>query len=49
VFTWQAMAMRPRLFVFNSVGRLGHNSTGNGGLEGRIDSYLAAIAPEVVV
>jgi hypothetical protein len=50
VFTWQlAMAMRPRLFVFNSVGRLGHDSAGNGGLEGRIDSYLAAIAREVVV
>lgn len=37
VFTWQlAMAMRPRLFVFSSVGRLGHDSAGDGGLEGRM-------------
>jgi len=37
VFTWQlAMAVRPSLFVFSSVGRLGHDSQGNGGLEGRM-------------
>ena len=37
VFTWQlAMAMRPRLFVFNSVGRLGHDIARNGGLNGRM-------------
>ena len=37
VFTWQlAIAMRPTLFVFNSVGRLGHDSHGNGGMEGRM-------------
>jgi hypothetical protein len=37
VFTWQlAMAVRPSLFVFSSVGRLGHDSGGNGGLEGRM-------------
>jgi Polyketide cyclase / dehydrase and lipid transport len=37
IFTWHlAMAMRPRLWVFNSVGRLGHDSDGNGGMEGRI-------------
>ena len=37
VFTWQlAMAVRPSLFVFSSVGRLGHDSAGNGGLEGRM-------------
>ena len=30
------MAMRPSLFVFNSVGRLGHDSDGNGGLDGRM-------------
>jgi hypothetical protein len=37
VFTWQlAMAVRPTLFVFSSVGRLGHDSQGNGGLEGRM-------------
>lgn len=37
VFTWQvAMAVRPSLFVFSSVGRLGHNSQGDVGLEGRM-------------
>ena len=37
VFTWQlAIATRPTLFVFSSVGRLGHDSQGNGGLEGRM-------------
>lgn len=37
LFTWHlAMAMPPRLWVFNSVGRLGHDREGNGGMEGRI-------------
>ena len=37
IFTWHlAMAMRPKLWVFNSVGRLGHDRDGNGGMEGRI-------------
>lgn len=37
IFTWQlAMAMPPRLWVFNSVGRLGHNEKGEGGMEARI-------------
>jgi hypothetical protein len=37
IFSWQlAMAMRPKLWVFNSVGRLGHDRDGNGGMEGRI-------------
>ena len=37
VFTWQlAITVRPTLFVFSSVGRLGHDSAGNGGLEGRM-------------
>ncbi|OHV06753.1 polyketide cyclase [Mycobacterium talmoniae] len=37
VFTWQlAIAMRPRIWVFTSVGRLGHDRDGNGGLEGRM-------------
>ena len=37
VFTWQlAIATRPTLFVFSSVGRLGHDSQGGGGLEGRM-------------
>jgi hypothetical protein len=37
IFSWHlAIAMRPTMFVFNSVGRLGHDRDGNGGLEGRI-------------
>ena len=37
VFTWHlAIAMRPRLWMFTSVGRLGHDCDGNGGMEGRI-------------
>ncbi len=28
--------MRPKMWVFNSVGRLGHDRDGNGGMEGRI-------------
>ncbi|ORW00361.1 polyketide cyclase [Mycobacterium kyorinense] len=37
LFTWHlAIAMRPKLFVFNSVGRLSHDRDGNGGLEGRM-------------
>ena len=37
IFTWHlAIAMRPSLWVFNSVGRLGHDRNGNGGMEGRI-------------
>lgn len=37
VYTWHlAMAMPPKLWVFNSVGKLGHDEQGNGGLPGRI-------------
>jgi hypothetical protein len=37
IFTWHlAIAMRPKLWVFNSVGRLGHDREGNGGMDGRI-------------
>jgi hypothetical protein len=37
VFTWQlAAAVRPTRFVFTSVGRLGHDRDGNGGMDGRI-------------
>ncbi|MBO0677145.1 SRPBCC family protein [Mycolicibacterium sp. S2-37] len=37
IFTWHlAMATRPSLWVFTSVGRLGHDREGNGGMEGRI-------------
>jgi hypothetical protein len=36
-FRWQlAVAVRPTTFMFTSVGRLGHDPDGNGGLEGRI-------------
>ena len=37
VFTWHlAIAMRPRMWVFNTVGLLGHDPEGNGGREGRM-------------
>jgi hypothetical protein len=37
IFSWHlAIAMRPTMWVFNSIGRLGDDSDGNGGLEGRI-------------
>ena len=37
IFSWQlAIAVRPSLFVFTSVGRLGHDRNGDGGMEGRI-------------
>ena len=37
IFTWHlAIAMRPKMWVFNSVGNLGHDRDGNGGMAGRI-------------
>ena len=37
LYTWQlALATRPKLWVFTSVGKLGHDRAGNGGLVGRI-------------
>jgi hypothetical protein len=37
IFTWHlAIAVRPKLWMFNSVGRLGCDREGNGGIEGRI-------------
>lgn len=37
IFTWHlAMAYRPKLWMFTSVGRLGHDREGNGGMAGRI-------------
>ena len=37
VLTWQlAIAIRPKLWMFSSIGLLGHDSAGEGGLEGRI-------------
>ena len=47
VFTWQlAIAVRPTLFVFSSVGRLGHDSSGDGGLEGRMTIEYHFTRPE---
>jgi hypothetical protein len=46
VLTWQlAIASRPTLFVFSSVGRVGHDSEGNGGLEGRMTIETSKHAP----
>lgn len=37
IFTWHlAIAVRPTLWMFTSVGRLGHDRDGNGGMAGRI-------------
>ena len=37
IFTWHlAIAVRPKLWVFTSDGRLGHDRDGGGGMEGRI-------------
>lgn len=37
IFTWHlALAARPKLWTFSSVGRLGHRRDGIGGMEGRI-------------
>ncbi|OBF25416.1 SRPBCC family protein [Mycobacterium sp. ACS4331] len=37
IYTWHlAMATRPKLWMFTSVGRLGHDRDGNGGVDGRI-------------
>ncbi|OBA85558.1 polyketide cyclase [Mycobacteriaceae bacterium 1482268.1] len=47
VFTWQlAVAARPVLFVFHSVGRLGHDSRGDGGMEGRMAVEYHFTRPE---
>lgn len=46
IFTWQlAIAMPPKLFVFNSVGRLGHDSDGNGGFDARITVQYQLLRP----
>lgn len=37
IFTWHlALSTRPHLWMFSSVGRLGHDRNGEGGLDGRI-------------
>lgn len=46
IFTWHlAIAMRPTMWVFNSVGRLGHDADGNGGMEGRITVHYHFTQP----
>lgn len=52
IFTWHlAMAVRPTLWMFTSVGRLGHDREGNGGMEGRItvQYHFTHPAPEVTL
>lgn len=45
-YTWHlAMAMPPKLWVFNSVGLLGHDMDGNGGFEGRITVEYKFLRP----
>jgi len=47
VFSWQlAIAVRPKLFVFTSMGRLGHDSRGDGGMEGRMTIEYHFTRPE---
>lgn len=37
IFTWRlAIATRPKMFVFSSMGNLSHDSDGNGGFAGRM-------------
>lgn len=48
LFTWHlAIAMPPRLWVFNSVGRLGANRDGTGGMDGRITVEYQFLSPGV--
>jgi hypothetical protein len=52
IFTWQlAMAVRPTIWVFSSVGRLGVDSDGNGGFEGRmtIQYHFTRPGPDVTL
>ena len=52
IFSWHlAMAVRPRLWVFNSVGRLGHEPDGSGGMDGRItvQYHFTKPAPDVTL
>jgi hypothetical protein len=37
--------MRPKLWMFNSVGQLGHDSDGSGGMEGRITVQYQFTSP----
>lgn len=52
IFTWHlALADRPCLWSFSSVGRLGHDREGNGGMEGRItvQYHFTRPAPDVTL
>ncbi|MGW0158224.1 SRPBCC family protein [Mycobacterium sp. NPDC003323] len=52
VFTWQlAIATRPRMWVFSSVGRLGADYAGAGGFEGRmtVEYRFTAPGPDVTL
>jgi hypothetical protein len=45
-YSWQvAMAVRPRLWVCNTTGRLGHDADGRGGYEGRIVMHYRFLRP----
>lgn len=46
IYTWHlAIAMRPKMWVFNSVGNLGHDREGNGGMPGRITVHYHFTQP----
>ena len=46
IYTWHlAIAMRPTMWVFNSVGRLGHDRAGIGGMDGRITVHYHFTQP----
>jgi hypothetical protein len=46
ICSWQlATAVRPSFFVFTSVGRLGHDRDGNGGLDGRLTVWYRFTRP----
>jgi hypothetical protein len=52
IFTWHlAIAVRPKLWMFTSVGRLGHGRDGNGGMDGRItvQYHFTHPAPEITL
>ncbi len=52
IFTWHlAIAVRPKLWVFTSVGRLGHDREGNGGMEGRItvEYHFTTPGPDITL
>ena len=45
-YTWHvAIAMRPTLWMSNTVGRIGHDGKGGGGMEGRITAQYHFTQP----